>query len=99
MKIQNLVRKYFIDIFLLIILLVIFLGVSAAHVNASADVTNRSVPVTLNKITDLMKSAKMNEAIAPEQAPDFTLMSIDGDKVKLSHKQGKVVLLSFWATW
>ncbi len=32
-------------------------------------------------------------------APDFTLMSIDGDLVTLSDLKGKVVLLNFWGTW
>ncbi len=32
-------------------------------------------------------------------APDFELLDIHGNKVKLSSKRGKVVLLNFWATW
>ena len=32
-------------------------------------------------------------------APDFTLATIDGKKVKLSDYRGKAVLLNFWATW
>ncbi len=33
------------------------------------------------------------------RAPDFTLTSLDGSKVKLSDFRGKAVLLNFWATW
>lgn len=33
------------------------------------------------------------------QAPDFTLTSLDGRKVRLSDFRGKAVLLNFWATW
>lgn len=33
------------------------------------------------------------------QAPDFTLISLDGSKVSLSDFRGKAVLLNFWATW
>ena len=33
------------------------------------------------------------------KAPDFTLVSLDGSKVKLSDYRGKAVLLNFWATW
>jgi thiol-disulfide isomerase/thioredoxin len=33
------------------------------------------------------------------QAPDFTLLTLDGNKVKLSDYRGKAVLLNFWATW
>ena len=32
-------------------------------------------------------------------APDFTLSSLDGNRVKLSDFRGKAVLLNFWATW
>ena len=32
-------------------------------------------------------------------APDFTLLTLDGQKVKLSDYRGKAVLLNFWATW
>ena len=32
-------------------------------------------------------------------APDFTLATVDGKRVKLSDYRGKAVLLNFWATW
>jgi len=32
-------------------------------------------------------------------APDFTLETLDGKKVRLSDLRGKAVLLNFWATW
>ena len=33
------------------------------------------------------------------EAPDFSLLTLDGHKVKLSDYRGKAVLLNFWATW
>ena len=35
----------------------------------------------------------------PELAPDFTLMSLDGEPVTLSELRGNVVVIDFWATW
>jgi len=32
-------------------------------------------------------------------APSFNLRTLDGDRVKLSDFEGKVLLMSFWATW
>lgn len=34
-----------------------------------------------------------------EEAPDFTLEDLDGNKVSLKDYRGKIVLLNFWATW
>jgi thiol-disulfide isomerase/thioredoxin len=34
-----------------------------------------------------------------ELAPDFTLESLNGDKISLSDYRGKYVLVNFWATW
>ncbi len=33
------------------------------------------------------------------QAPDFTLIDFNGQKLTLSQYKGKVVLLDFWASW
>lgn len=34
-----------------------------------------------------------------QQAPGFTLMSVEGGEVSLSDYEGQVVLLDFWDTW
>ncbi len=38
-------------------------------------------------------------AYAADKAADFTLRDINGKEVHLSDYAGKVVILSFWATW
>ena len=35
----------------------------------------------------------------PDAAPDWTLMSIEGDSVSLSDYEGQTIVLNFWATW
>ena len=32
-------------------------------------------------------------------APDFTLETLQGEKITLSHLRGKIVVVNFWATW
>lgn len=34
-----------------------------------------------------------------EQAPDFTLQTLEGERVDLSDYRGQGVLINFWATW
>ncbi|GBD11901.1 Thiol-disulfide oxidoreductase ResA [bacterium HR23] len=38
-------------------------------------------------------------AIRPRPAPDFTLTTFDGRRVRLGGLRGKVVLVDFWASW
>ena len=42
---------------------------------------------------------KLAGNVQGKAAPDFTLATLDGNKVKLSDFRGKAVLLNFWATW
>ncbi|MCZ6856272.1 MAG: TlpA disulfide reductase family protein, partial [Gammaproteobacteria bacterium] len=34
-----------------------------------------------------------------DEAPDFTLRSLDGDNLRLEEFRGQVVLINFWASW
>ena len=35
----------------------------------------------------------------PEQAPDFELVDLEGNRVALSDLRGQTVVVNFWATW
>ena len=46
--------------------------------------------------------APLSSAPSPREgflAPDFTLDTLQGEKVTLSHLRGKIVVVNFWATW
>lgn len=37
--------------------------------------------------------------VVGEQAPEFTLMNMEGESVSLTDYRGQVVVINFWATW
>ena len=46
--------------------------------------------------------APLSSAPSPREgflAPDFTLDTLDGNKVTLSDLRGKIIVVNFWATW
>ncbi len=51
------------------------------------------------KDTFPVEQANVKDILIGESAPDFRLESLNGDYVHLANQQGKVVLISFWATW
>jgi thiol-disulfide isomerase/thioredoxin len=50
-------------------------------------------------IAEQLKKAGLDAPAHEVMAEDFTLEALDGSKASLSSFKGKVVLLSFWATW
>jgi cytochrome c-type biogenesis protein len=59
--------------------------------------------LTLETAPPTTRPADTPDAAEPPQTVygpyDFTLTSIDGERVRLSDYQGKAVLVNFWATW
>ncbi|MGB1250080.1 MAG: TlpA family protein disulfide reductase [Candidatus Promineifilaceae bacterium] len=49
--------------------------------------------------TDVMLDASAEFAAIGYTAPDFQLTSLDAEIIQLAQKQGKPILLNFWATW
>ncbi len=48
---------------------------------------------------DLFEVLQITRFPEPVDAPDFSLVSVDGKEVNLSDYRGNVVLLNFWTTW
>ena len=62
--------------------------------------SSRPVPAELpGDIAGLLQKSGFAVAAKPAAAEDFTLGSLDGSRRSLSSFKGKVVFLSFWATW
>ncbi len=54
---------------------------------------------SLNDRGDHNNSAAVTVDGEADQAPDFTLYTLEGTEIKLSNYLGKIVILDFWATW
>ncbi len=52
-----------------------------------------------SSIADMVASMNLYAFNEVVNAPDFELASVNGEKVSLGQYRGKVILLSFWATW
>jgi peroxiredoxin len=76
---------------LLLVLIALVVAIIFWPVEASA--TRNAAPTAQQDIeaTTLIHAGDMS--------PDFTVEMLDGSKVTLSDLRGKVVLVSFWATW
>ncbi len=59
---------------------------------------------TMQQPNNESETTKINEersfgTVVGEQAPPFTLQSLDGSMVSLADFEGKPVMINFWATW
>ena len=56
--------------------------------------------VTDNNATDnVASSTDENVLELGKTVPDFEMVTLSGDTIKISDYKGKIVLLNFWATW
>ena len=53
----------------------------------------------LIKVRQQNVEEKLKKEMLSMDAPSFTLVDLDGNKVSLDDLKGKVVVLDFWATW
>lgn len=68
--------------------------------SAETDVLQTLSNSALNSITEVAESIDPAVGLAEgNRAPDFTVMTVDGEPVTLSDLRGDIVLLNFWGTW
>ena len=58
-----------------------------------------TMPTTSSSSSETTQTSTVTQAAVSQEAPDFTLQSMDGKTVKLSDYKGKKVYLKFWASW
>lgn len=63
-----------------------------------AGCTKQITPAEAQPAKNTEESAKTQSQELP-LVPDFTLDSMNGEKVSLSDYRGKIVVLNFWASW
>jgi len=65
--------------------------------------TMRSLSLGILALAAMLSTASAQKEpgkdILGKQAPDFTLPSVTGEKLRLSSLKGKIVVLDFWAVW
>lgn len=83
-------------------LLAVFLLQSCARKENTAAASPAVRPVLVDlpsDLTDMLKKSGFAVAEKPFSPDDFTLASLDGTRQSLASYKGKIVFLSFWATW
>ncbi len=91
-------KRFYISTALLILLAGIYISLKDRIVESSNVSISNEAP-TDSSIADLMASMNIHQFTEPVKAPDFELTSLEGERHRLRQYRGKVVFLSFWATW
>ena len=50
-------------------------------------------------IDDPMSASGVSRFVEKPEAPDFTLVDLEGNPIKLEDFRNKIVLIFFWTTW
>lgn len=64
----------------------------------SKDISENEITSSVDNTFRTLATVPIGVAIG-NRAPDFTLETIDGEKISLKELKGKKVVINFWATW
>ena len=92
---------------MIIVVSAIVTACSSNDNNVGDHTDNTNQPGTIMDMEDKAQKEDPNRVIDSEvmdivigmEAPDFTLVNLDGERVSLSDYRGKIVLVNFWASW
>jgi cytochrome oxidase Cu insertion factor (SCO1/SenC/PrrC family) len=77
-----------------------YIGKTLSTVNAAEKPEPTAVSVNENpEIKSLLRKLSMSAATENEEVPDFELLDMNGEAVRLSQFKGETVLLGFFTTW
>lgn len=96
MRISN---KIFLTITIILILLGSIYGGFREFSGTLPEAAMADQKLTDADLSSLMTAMNIQKSEKPVLPPDFTLMSIAEEQINLRQQRGKVVMLSFWATW
>jgi hypothetical protein len=96
MRISN---KIFLTIAIILILLGSIYGGSRYFRGTLTEAAMADQKLTDADLSSLMTAMNIQKSEKPVLPPDFTLISIAEEQINLRQQRGKVVMLSFWATW
>jgi thiol-disulfide isomerase/thioredoxin len=77
---------------------VLFKKLAAKKMGSEASV-NLFLDSIQRNITQQYKTEVAKNIIAHTEAPNFSLLNLNGERISLAGLKGKVVVLDFWATW
>lgn len=83
---------------IIIVVLIAFIVGASVLYNALGDKFNVN-QLSVEDSTEAGQTTNIEETTANHEAPDFTMIDIDGNEHKLSEFEGKPVVLNFWASW
>lgn len=82
-----------------IVVAISYSGSSKNQVTDTDKKTEEKAQVDNQKDNEKSEDVEEADIAIGEAAPDFTLETLEGEKVSLSDYKGKIVLINFWATW